>query len=198
MFDLPTVALPPMTTADFMDWPGDGTGRMFQLIDSVVRPVTPNLVIQGAILATVAWLVIGAVRTAGLPMRGVIRGAVVPLVGADTNVRLPSFIMTSASDKRGQIVVPDPVLMAEILSPANHDDTRSDVRAYFTLPSVQEVVVVDSARVLVEAYRRTRDGTGLPAPEVVRPGGRLRLATAALDCPVEDIYEQTWLAAPEA
>ncbi len=33
--------LPYMTADDFLAWPGDGTGRAFQLVDGEVRPVSP-------------------------------------------------------------------------------------------------------------------------------------------------------------
>lgn len=32
---------PYMTADDFLAWPGDGTGRTFQLVDGEVRPVSP-------------------------------------------------------------------------------------------------------------------------------------------------------------
>src|SRR5262245_8276192 len=32
---------PSMTVADFLAWPGDGTGRKFQLVDGEVRAMSP-------------------------------------------------------------------------------------------------------------------------------------------------------------
>jgi hypothetical protein len=36
-----------MTVADFLDWPGDGTGRKFQLVDGEVRAMSPGSVTHG-------------------------------------------------------------------------------------------------------------------------------------------------------
>ncbi len=41
--------LPYMTADDFLAWPGDGTGRTFQLVDGEVRPASPAARIHAAI-----------------------------------------------------------------------------------------------------------------------------------------------------
>ena len=39
----------PMTVADFLDWPGDGSGRKFQLVDGELRAMSPGSVTHGTI-----------------------------------------------------------------------------------------------------------------------------------------------------
>jgi hypothetical protein len=36
-----------MTVADFLDWPGDGTGRKFQLVDGALRAMSPGSATHG-------------------------------------------------------------------------------------------------------------------------------------------------------
>ena len=185
--------LPHMTADDFLAWPGDGTGRTFQLVDGEVRSVSPASDAHALIQANLTYLLIGALRAAGLPLFVRTEGAIVPGLNASTNVRVPDLVVSGALNERGQQTVPDPVLIVEVLSPGNQDDTRDNVRAYATLPSVREIAVLHSTRILAEVHRRGPNEARQPVPESVGPGGRLRLSSAALDCAIEDAYADTWL-----
>ena len=185
--------LPHMTADDFLSWAGDGSGRKFQLIDGEFCPVSPASDTHGTIHSNLHYLLVSAIRSSASGLRVVIEGAVIPGLNASMNVRVPDLVVTASPNMRGQQTVPDPVLMIEILSPGNQDDTRDNVRAYATLPSVQELAVVHSTRALIEVHRRGTDGAWLPDPEYVGLGDRLRLLSVSLDCRVEDAYELTWL-----
>lgn len=185
--------LPHMTADDFLAWPGDGTGRTYQLVDGEVRLVSPSSSSHGTIQANLAYLLLGAVHVADLSARVVTEGAVIPGLNASTNVRVPDLVVTGVPDERGQQTVSAPMLLIEILSPGNQDDTRDNVRAYATLPSVREIAVLHSTRVLAEVHRRDAAGAWLPDPDFAGPGERLRLPSVGLDCPVEDAYRGTWM-----
>ena len=103
--------LPHMTADDFLAWPGDGTGRTFQLVDGEVRPVSPASHTHAAIQSNLAYSLIGAVRAAGLPLQVLTEGAIIPGLNASTNVRVPDLVVTATPDERGQQTVPDPVLI---------------------------------------------------------------------------------------
>ncbi len=184
--------LPHMTADDFLAWPGDGTGRKFQLIDGEVR-VSPASHDHGTIQSRLAFLLWGSIEAAGLPLIVLTEGAVIPGLTASTNVRVPDLVVTGTPGERGQQTVTDPVLLVEVLSPGNQDDTRDNVRAYATLPSVQEIAVLHSTRMLAEVHGRDAAGNWLPNPEYVGQGKRLMLASAGLDCPIEDAYRGTWM-----
>jgi Uma2 family endonuclease len=186
--------LPYMTADDFLAWPGDGTGRTFQLVDGEVRPVSPASTVHGAIQANLAFLLKLALRTAGSSLHVVTEAAIIPALNAGTNVRVPDLAVTAALLERSQQELPVPLLIIEVLSPGNQDDTRDNIRAYATLPSVQEMVVLYSTRLLAEVHRRDADGAWLPNPETVAADGRLRLPSAGLDVPLIEAYEGTWLA----
>ena len=110
------------------------------------------------------------------------------------NVRVPDLAVTAAPVVQGQQTLPEPLLVIEILSPGNQDDTRDNIRAYATLPSVQEMAVLYSTRLLAEVHRRDANGTWLPNPETVAAEGRLRLPSVGLDVKLIEAYEGTWLA----
>lgn len=185
--------LPFMTADDFLDWPGDGSGRTFQLVDGEVRPVSPASATHALIQANLAFLLKTAIRAAGLPLHVGTETAIVPALNAGTNVRVPDLGVTATPVEQGQQTLSEPLLIIEVLSPGNQDDTRDNIRAYATLPSVREMAVLYSTRLLAEVHRRDPGGNWLPDPEVVGQDGRLRLPSAALDVPLAEAYEGTWL-----
>ncbi len=87
---------------------------------------------------------------------------------------------------------PDPVLLVEVLSPSNAAETYESVRAYATLPSVKEILVVQSTRIEIEVLLRGADGNWPANPTNVN-GGQLRLESIGTGIAVADIYANTHL-----
>ena len=187
--------LPPrMTVADFLDWPGDGTAKRFQLVDGEPRAMAPASATHGLVQATLAYLFTRRLIETGSPCRAVTEPAVVPRLRAHANLRVPDLGVTCSSIEPGQIVLPDPVLLVEILSPGNEADTRENVWAYATIPSVAEILLVHSTRIAAELLRRGADLTWPEEPEEIGPGGMLHLESITLTCPLAELYARTHLA----
>jgi len=184
---------PTMTVADFLDWPGDGTGRKLQLVDGEVRAMSPGSVTHGIIQATLARLIGNSLAKRGGPCRIVTEPAVATRVRANINVRVPDLGVTCTPDVQGQQLLPDPVLLFEILSPGNTADTWDNVWSYCTIPSVREIAIVHSTRTLVELLRRGPDGHWPEEPEEIGPDSTLRLESIDFACPLSDVYAQTHL-----
>lgn len=185
--------LPPSMTADeFLDWPGDGSDRKFELVDGRLRPVSPASTTHGRLQANLTFLIMAAIRAAGLPLWTIIEGAVIPGQAPAINVRVPDVIVTGASDREDGKTVLEPVMLVEVLSPSNERRTRESLRSCATIASVQEIVAVHSKRLRIEVSRRDADG-GWSEPEIVGPSGVLRLASVSLAAPIEDVYAGTWL-----
>lgn len=121
--------------------------------------------------------------------------AIVPLVRSRSNIRVPDVAVTCAPVDAGQIALPEPVLVAEILSPTNEADTWENVWTYGSIPSVQEVLVLRSASIAAELLRRRADGTWPEEPIQVGPDDTLQLI--GLTCPLADLYIGTYLARPD-
>ena len=195
MNELARRPVPHMTADEFLLWPGDGTCRRFHLVDGEVRAMSPASSVHGVVQANLAYLLGAAVRKQGAGLLVVTEGAVVPSLNARDNVRVPDVVVMRGSAGKGEVAVSNPVVVVEILSPGNAPTTRENVRAYATLASVQEIVVVSTSRAEVEVHRRDASGAWLPDPETVKSGGRLRLM-AGLECALEEVYVGTWLAGP--
>jgi Uma2 family endonuclease len=91
-------------------------------------------------------------------------------------------------------MVPEPVLLVEILSPSNEAEARANIWAYTTIPSVQELLVVHSTRIEAELLHRGADGSWPEQPEIIRADGSLSLASIAFTVALAAIYRTTALA----
>jgi Uma2 family endonuclease len=183
--------LPLMTTAEFLSWPGDGA-RNHELVDGQVRPMPPASVIHAIIQANLAFLLGSVIRKNRLPLNVGVEAAIVPALNASQNVRVPDLVVAQFNERDGAQVVSDPLLIIEILSPGNGKDTRNNVACYSTLASMQEIAIVHSQRPFVEIQRRDATGAWLPDPETVGVGETVRLASAGLECLLDEIYSGTW------
>jgi Uma2 family endonuclease len=184
----------PMTVADFLAWPGDGSGRKLQLVDGELRAMSPGSSTHGTIQANLCRLIGNRLVEQDSRCRVVSEPGIATRIRASTNLRVPDVGVTCTPDAPSQQTLPDPVLLIEILSPGNTKDTWDNVWAYTTIPSVQEIAVVHSTRILVELLKRGADGHWPAEPEEIGPGDTLRLASVAFSCPLAAIYAQTHLA----
>jgi Uma2 family endonuclease len=183
-----------MTVAEFLHWPGDGTGRKFQLVDGELRAMSPGSATHGTIQMTLGRLIGNALVAAGGRCRVVAEPGIATRVRAHTNLRVPDLGISSIADAPGQRTLPDPMVLIEILSPGNAKDTWDNVWACTTIPSVREIAVVHAARVLAEVLRRGADGHWPEDPEEINRDGTLRLDSIDFACPMRDVYAQTHLA----
>ena len=87
----------------------------------------------------------------------------------------------------------DPVVLIEILSPTNVSKTRANVRAYRTIPTVTEIVVLRSTSIAAEILRRGPRGAWSRQPDIVDVQGVLRLDSIGFAAPLHDAYRTTAL-----
>jgi Plasmid encoded RepA protein len=80
--------------------------------------------------------------------------------------------------------------LVEILSPSNRSETWTNVWAYTTIPSVQEILVLHSTAVRAEMLRRDAEGNWPERPEVLE-GGTLELLSIGLQLPLAAAYAGT-------
>jgi len=183
-----------MTVAQFLDWPGDGSGRTFQLVDGELRAMSPGSATHGTIQANLCRLIGNALVASGTGCRIVTEPGVITRIRPDINLRVPDLGVTRTADAPGQQALPDPIALIEVLSPGNAADTWDNVRAYTTIPSVREIAVVHSTRVLAEVLRRGEDGHWPQAPEQIAADDALRLESIGVAFALREAYAQTHLA----
>ena len=184
-----------MTLAEFLDWnPGDASGRTWQLIDGDPVAMAPGSESHAAIQGEFARLLGNHLLEQRSPCRVLTEPGIVPRVRANRNFRVPDLGVTCAPPAQG-LMVPEPVLLIEILSPSNEAETWANIWAYASIPSVQEIVAVHSTRVEAELLRRNTDGTWPAEPEIVTADGVLSLTGIAYGTPLIALYRTTALAA---
>ena len=147
-----------MTVDEFLVWDADDlTGRRWQLIDGEPVLMAPAADIHGTIQAEVSRLLGNHLVAVGSRCRVVDAPGIVPRIRANENFRVPDLGVTCAPPS-GESMVPDPVLLIEILSPSNETKTRSNIWTYTTIPNLQEILAIRSTRMEVERLRRDADG----------------------------------------
>ena len=184
---------PQMTAAQFMDWDGAGHLGKLELVNGEVRAMSPASGTHALIQANLAGLIWQHIRSKKLPCRLGTEAPLQPHLHANDNVRAPDLAVTClpvTSSKTFQ----DPVLIIEVLSPSNKRETWDSIYACATIPTLTEIVVVDSERVRVEVLRRDTDGSWPKAGEVTELGGTFKLESISAEFPVAEVYAGTHLA----
>jgi Uma2 family endonuclease len=184
-----------MTVDEFLDWAGDGTGRVFDLVDGVVRAQAAPSGEHGTIQTRVAFILTGHLDANRPGCRVVTGGGVKPKLQAHWNFRIPNLIVTCARNRRGERSIVDPFIAIEILSPTNKAETWDNVRNYTTIPSVSEIIVIHSDRILADVLMRDNKGHWPDNPLVVEAGGTVPLASIGFNLPIVDAYRGTYLQA---
>ena len=80
------------------------------------------------------------------------------------------------------------MLIVEILSPTNADDTWESIRACATIPSMAEILVVDSERRHVQVFLKNERGHWPDPGVVVEATGSVHLTSLGLEMPMAEIY----------
>jgi len=97
-------------------------------------------------------------------------------------------------DDRDLYALTEPTLVVEILPPSNESETRENVRAYATIPTVCEILLIRSTRIAAEMIRRGADGSWPSNPQPIEAGAMLFLESLDFSCPLAAVYENTHLA----
>jgi Uma2 family endonuclease len=187
--------LPPahMSVADFLAWAaGDRSVRKWQLIDGEPVAMAPAGENHGAIQAEAGRLLANHLLAIGSRCRVITEAGIVPRLRSDRNYRVPDLGVTCAPPANAMMVA-EPVLLVEILSPSNEVETRANLWAYATIPSVTEILVLSSTRMEAELLRRDTHGLWPDAPVMTAPGGVVTLDSVGFSAPLDAFYRTTSL-----
>lgn len=175
-----------MSVQEFLAWdPGDG--RTWQLVDGEPRAMAPANRTQGTLLGEIGAVIGNHLRSQAGQCSVVMLPGVTPHVRAAHNMRV-----TGSDYDAEETGLTDPVLIVEILSPSNRAETRANVWAYTTIPSVGEILVLRTTTVGADLLRRGPDGSWPREPEIVTEGD-LMLESIGLRTPLPDLYRSTRL-----
>lgn len=185
-----------MTVAEFLTWDSDDpTVHAWQLIDGEPVAISPGSDNHGSIQAALGAFLWTHLTTPEGRCRVVIEPGIVPRGLSDRNYRVPDIGITRAPPSSGQML-PEPLILIEILSPSNETEIWANVWTYLSIPTVMEALVVNSTRVEAELLRRNSDGTWPEVPLRIGPDDNLCLDSIDFTVPLSTLYRTTTLATP--
>lgn len=162
-----------MTVDQYLPWAMAQDGR-WELIDG--RPVKmPSETLFHVRVKAYVWLALSdAIEAAGLDLYVLADGATIRIDPRNANE--PDCLVYAGPERPGEdLEVPDPVIVAEVVSPTSGRRDKVRKRAdYFSLPSVQHYLVVDPVERTVLHFDRNlkpeEDGKLLREGDIVRLG----------------------------
>ena len=178
-----------MTVEEFFAWDGGGHIGKLELVNSVVRAQTYASGAHGTIQARITTLLSNHLKKTKPGCRVGNEVGVIPIFDPKRNVRKPDVTVTCTPHTPGERAFPKPVLIVEVLSPSNTDETWESIRACASIPSVAEILVVDSERVHAQVFLKDDKGNWPDPGEIVEAGGTIRLASLGLEMPMDEVYE---------
>ncbi|MFO1024691.1 MAG: Uma2 family endonuclease [Acetobacteraceae bacterium] len=178
-----------MTVEAFLAWePRDG--YQYELVDGQPRAMEPASIVHGLLQGRLARQIGEHLLRLGRSCEVIVARGVIPRVLSADNVRIPDLGVTCSPVRSGQQTIVDPVLLIEILSPSDRAETWSNVWTYTSIPSVQEILVLQSDAVAAHVLRRDAGGMWPEAPEKVVTGD-LILASIDFRAALADLYAGT-------
>ena len=188
------LAVKRMTLAEFLRWE-DGTDTRYELLAGFPVAMAPPAVAHGILALRLGSRIDAALRSRP-PCFGQSEAGIARPDRNDT-CYVADLAVTCTPPERGQQLVQDPVLIVEVLSPGTAMyDRQTKVSDYRRIPSVQEILLIDSASIFAEVLRREGDRW---ITEIVRgPQATLSLASIGLTATMSDLYEGIDLADPAA
>jgi len=183
-----------MTVAEFLKWePDDPTVHAWQLIEGEPVAMAPAADDHGSLQNELGALLRNHLLAQGRGCRAINEPGIVPGVRRDRNFRIPDIGVTCARSTGAQMVS-DPILLVEILSPSNETETWANIGMYQTIPSVQEIPIIDRRRIAADLLRRAPDGSWPETLIPIGPGDDLELSSIEYSVPPTALYRTTSLA----
>jgi Uma2 family endonuclease len=180
-----------MMLDEFLVWDAPTTER-WQLIDGQPLAMAPTSGIHGLLQAECAAVLRNHLLERGSACRVIVAPGVVPRARSNMNFRIPDLGVTCSPATPDAAIV-DPVMLCEILSPSNEAETRANVWAYTTMPSVQEIVLFRATRIEAEVLRRGADGSWPADLDVLGANATLTLDSIGLTVSLAALYRTTGL-----
>jgi Uma2 family endonuclease len=174
-----------MTLAEFLRWE-DGTDTRYELLGGRPVAMAPPAIAHGILALRLGARIDAALRSRS-PCFGQSEAGIARPDRNDT-CYIADLAVTCNPPERGQQLLQDPLLIVEILSPGTAlYDRQTKVSDYRRIPSVQEILLIDSTSIFAEVLRREGDRW---ITEIVRgPQATLSLASIGLTAAMSELYE---------
>ena len=178
-------AIQRMTVDEFLRW-DDGTDTRYELVDGFVVAMAPPARPHRLLSLRLGGAIDAALR-GRRPCAAENEGGVARPDRADLCF-IADIAVSCDPAKRDEQLIPNPILIVEILSPGtNAFDRNVKVPEYRQIPSVQEILLIDSERAFAEILRR--DGERWITEIVLGIEASLSLASVPLTVSMAERYE---------
>lgn len=178
------VAFKPMTVDEFARW-DDGSDTRYELVEGTPVAMAPPMPGHGVLAVAL-----------GAELRAALRSRRPCIVQAEAGIARPErddtcyiadLAVSCDPPQPGDRLIRDPILIIEILSPGTSVfDRQTKAPDYRRIPSVQEILLIDSESVFAEILRRSGEQW---ITEIVRgPDAMLSLASVPLTIPMAELY----------
>jgi len=192
------LAVKRMTVAEFLRWE-DGTDTRYELIYGVPVALAPSAVAHGMLAFRIGARIDAALRSRR-PCYGQSEAGIVRPDREDTFYvadYVAELAVSCTPPEPGEQLMRDPVLLVEVLSPTTILDDRQDkIPAYRMIDSVQEILALDSTRMVAEVARR--EGERWITEIASGPNATLTLASIDMRVAMAELYEGIELPEPPA
>jgi Uma2 family endonuclease len=185
----------PMTVDEFLAWRGGVPGVIYELVDGVVRAQDAPSATHGSVHTNLIRTIATHLKAHWPRCRLVTTPGIKPHLAAAWNHRIPEMAITCTPSKPNVRDIEHPIVIVEVLSESNFRDTWSNVPLYASLPSVQEILLVESTAVGAHVLRRAADGVWPADASPVDAKLGCRVESFDLSLPFPEIYADTYLEA---
>ena len=174
-----------MSLDEFLAWEREQSER-YEFDGIVARMMTGGSLDHSTIASNLWTTLREKLRETGCrPFRGDTK------VVANRGIRYPDVTVTCSPTTGTDDVVPEPVVVIEIISPSTAREDRGRKKLdYFATPSIRQYAIIDQDERLIDLYTRTDAGW---IDEVVVDDGTLNLSVIGVAISLDAIYEDTEL-----
>ena len=174
-----------MTVDEFLDWE-DGTDTRYELIGGLVVAMAPPAAAHGRLAAALIVAIESALRSRR-PCAAYSEAGILRLDRNDT-CYVADIAVSCAALQPDDRLIRDPILIVEIMSPSTaRSDLQNKSSDYRRIPSVQEILLIDSTSIFAEVLRREGDQW---ISEIVQgAAASLSLRSVALNVPMSELYD---------
>jgi Uma2 family endonuclease len=173
-----------MTVAEFLDWAMAQPRGRYELVRGEVVAMAPerlrHLLVKGA-----AFRALGdAVKRAGLPCTVFPDGATV-VIDNEHSREPDAAVQCGGMTDLDTMILASPLIVVEVTSPSSErDDTGEKLVEYFSLPSIQDYLIVNPAKKVVIHHKRSEGGT---IATRIASAGEIDLSPPGMTVPVAEL-----------
>ena len=181
-----------MTVDEFLRWE-DGTDTRYELVGGLVVAMAPPAPAHGILAVRLGGLIDAALRSRRPCNAQSEAGIVRP--DRDDTCYVADLAVTCEPLTAADRLIRNPVLIVEVLSPSTAAfDRQTKIADYRRIPSVQEILLIDSASAFAEILRR--DGERWITEIVQGPSATLSLVAVPMTVAMAELYEGVPLPEP--